>query len=133
MNKLTGIITQIQQSGAILLVDVEVDGHHFSALIIDSLASSLWIKKGNSIDIVFKETEVLLAKRLTANISIQNRMTCVVQNLERGVLLSKITLLFQKYMITSAITTRAFDSLQIVVGDEIEALINANEIALVKI
>jgi len=34
MNKLTGTITQIQQSGAILLVDVDINGQGFSALLI---------------------------------------------------------------------------------------------------
>lgn len=36
MNKLTGIISQIQQAGAILLVDVDVNGQVFSALLIES-------------------------------------------------------------------------------------------------
>jgi molybdate transport system regulatory protein len=130
MNKLTGIITQIQQSGAILLVDVDVDGHGFSALLIESATRPHWLKKGNTIDLVFKETEVSLAKNLTGNISMRNRMMCKVLQVERGELLSKITLQFQKLTITSAITTRAVDSLQISVDDEIEALVKANEISL---
>ena len=60
MNKLSGIITKIQQSGAILLVDVDVDvdGHGFSAMLIESATQPEWLQEGNSIDLVFKETEV---------------------------------------------------------------------------
>ncbi len=44
MNKLSGIITQIQQSEAILLVDIDVDGQGFSALLIESAAKPEWIE-----------------------------------------------------------------------------------------
>ena len=36
MNKLAGTIKKIQQSGEILLVDVDVAGHGFSAMLIES-------------------------------------------------------------------------------------------------
>lgn len=132
MNKLTGIITQIQQSGAILLVDVAVDGHGFSALLIESATHPRWLKTGNTIDLVFKETEVTLAKVLAGIISTRNRMKCRVERIDRGELLSKITLKFQNHIITSAITTRAVEALRLMIGEEVEALVKSNEISLMK-
>ena len=55
MNRITGKISRIQQSGAILLVDVDVDGHCFSAMLIESATHPEWLLEGNSIDLVFKE------------------------------------------------------------------------------
>ena len=92
MNRLTGIITQIQKSGAIMLVDIAVDGHGFSAMLIESATHPRWLQTGNTIDLVFKETEVTLAKVLTGVISTRNRMKCKVERIDRGELLSKITL-----------------------------------------
>lgn len=132
MNILTGIIAQIQQSGAILLVDVDVNGQSFSALLIESATRPDWLQKSNTIDLVFKETEVSLAKNLSGLISLRNRMQCKVIQVQRGELLSKITMQFQQQIITSAITTRAVDSLQIAVGDAIEAMVKSNEISLMK-
>lgn len=132
MNILTGTIKKIQQSGAILLVDVDINGQDFSALLIESATRPDWLKESNPIALVFKETEVSLAKGLSGLISLRNRMLCQVLQVERGELLSKITLQFQKQTISSAITTRAVDSLQIVVGDTIEAMVKANEISLMK-
>ena len=132
MNRLPGKISKVQQSGAILLVDVDVDGHGFSALLIESATHPEWLQAGNTIDLVFKETEVTLAKNLSGIISMRNRMKCTVQRIERGELLSKISLKFQEYRITSAITTRAVDSLQLAIGDEVEALVKANEVSLMK-
>jgi len=132
MNRITGKISQIQHSGAILLVDIDVDGHGFSAMLIESATQPEWLQKGNDVDIIFKETEVALAKNLSGIISMRNRMKCKVQQIERGELLSKISLQFQKYGITSAITTRSVNALDLKVGDEVEALVKANEVSLMK-
>ena len=132
MNRLSGIISKIQHSGAILLVDVDVDGQNFSAMLIESATRPEWLQEGNSIDLVFKETEVSLAKNLSGMISMRNRMKCTVKHVERGELLSKISLQFLEYAITSAITTRSVDSLDLKVGDEVEALVKANEVSLMR-
>lgn len=133
MNRLKGIITQIQKSGAIMLIDVDVDGHGFSALLIESATHPQWLRIGNVIDVVFKETEVTLAKNLSGQISMRNRMMCNVLKVNRGGLLSIITLQFQHYTILSAVTTRSVDALKIADNDKIEALVKANEISLMKI
>lgn len=132
MNKLTGKISKIQQSGAILLVDVDVNGHGFSAMLIESATQPEWLQTGHTIELVFKETEVSLAKNLSGMISMRNRMKCTILHIERGELLSKVSLQFQKYVITSAITTRSVNSLDLKVGDEVEALVKANEVSLMK-
>jgi len=132
MNKLPGTISKIQQSGAILLVDAEVEGHLFSAMLIESASQPEWLKTGNEIELVFKETEVSLAKNLSGLISTRNRIKCIVQRIERGELLSKVELKFKKFKITSAITTRSVILLDLKIGDEVEALVKANEISLMK-
>jgi len=132
MNKLPGVITNIQQSGAILLVDADVNGQVFSALLIESASQPEWLKVGNTVDLVFKETEVSLAKNLSGQISLRNRMKCVVQEIVRGDLLCKIKMSFQNNTIYSAITTRSVDAFHLAVGDEVEALVKANEVSLMK-
>jgi len=132
MNRISGTIVYIQHSGAILLVDIEAGGHIFSAMMIDSANHPEWLKANNAVDIIFKETEVALAKNLSGIISMRNRMKCVVQDIERGELLSNVKLQFQAYQLTSAITTRAVDALNLKIGDEVEALVKANEVSLMK-
>ncbi|MFY9152444.1 MAG: TOBE domain-containing protein [Prolixibacteraceae bacterium] len=132
MNKLTGKITQVQVSGAIMLADVEVNGQDFSALLIESSSHPEWLQVGNEVFLVFKETEVSLAKNLSGIISMRNRMNCKVLQVERGGLLSKVSLQFHEYVVTSAITTRSVDSLQLNPGDEVVALVKSNEVSLMK-
>jgi molybdate transport system regulatory protein len=132
MNKLTGIISKIQQSGAILLIDVDVDGHGFSAMLIESVTQPNWLEAGKTIELVFKETEVSLAKNLSGMISMRNRMKCTVLKIERGELLSKVDLKFKEHTIASAITTRSVDALDLKIGEEVEALVKSNEVSLMK-
>jgi molybdate transport system regulatory protein len=132
MNKLPAIITSIQQSGTILLVDAEVDGQGFSALLIESVTHPEWLQVGKAVDLVFKETEVSLAKELQGKISMRNRMKCKVLKVDKGELLSMITLQFNNFTIVSAITTRSVINLQLEIGDEVDALVKANEVSLMK-
>jgi molybdate transport system regulatory protein len=132
MNKLPATITAIQQSGTILLVDAEVGGQVFSALLIESIQRPEWLEVGKAVDLVFKETEVSLAKNLEGQISTRNRMKCTVQKINKGELLSMITLQFNACTIASAITTRAVNALQLKIGDEVDALVKANEVSLMK-
>jgi molybdate transport system regulatory protein len=132
MNRLPATITAIQQSGTILLVDAEVGGQGFSALLIESITRPEWLEVGKAVDLVFKETEVSLAKNLQGQISMRNRMKCKVLKVDKGELLSMITLHFNGCTIASAITTRSVNSLQITIGDRVDALVKANEVSLMK-
>jgi molybdate transport system regulatory protein len=132
MNKLPATITAIQQSGTILLVDAEAEGQGFSALLIESVTRPEWLEVGKAVDLVFKETEVSLAKNLQGKISMRNRMKCRVLKVDKGDLLSLITLQFNNFTIASAITTRSVNNLQIEIGDEVDALVKANEVSLMK-
>lgn len=115
-----------------MLVDAELDGQEFSALIIESVSQPDWLFPGNAVDLVFKETEVSMAKGLSGIISTRNRIKGKVLNIQCGELLSTITFQFKQYTLVSAITTRSANLLQIEIGDEIEALVKANEVSLMK-
>lgn len=132
MNKLSGTISRIQQSEAILLVDVQVNDQAFSALMIESVQRPEWLQAGYPVNLVFKETEVSLAKNLSGTISTRNRIKCNIIQMIRGELLTAVTLQYLDHILVSAITTRAADNLQLQIGDEVEALVKANEISLVK-
>lgn len=133
MNFLTGTVINISTSGSILLADVEVEGCMFTAMLIESVYEKNWLKKGNTIGITFKETEVSLAKNLSGKISMRNKINCIITNITKGELLSKVGLQYKNSNFTSVITTRSVIDLELQIGDEILALIKTNEVSLTKI
>ncbi|MFQ3579685.1 MAG: TOBE domain-containing protein [Bacteroidales bacterium] len=132
MNKLPCIIKKITQSGAVILIDAEVDGLNFSALLLEAYTPPVWISENNTVNLVFKETEVSLAKKLSGQISLRNRMKCRVENIVKGEILSCVTLRFNNHIINSLITTRSANSLNLILNDEVEALVKSNEISLMQ-
>lgn len=130
MNRLTGRITSIEQSGGIMLVDIDATGSHFSALMINTQELPAWLNAGNSIRIIFKETEVSIVKNFSGQLSEPNILSCVVSNVRRGDILSIVEMTSGGHAITSAITTRSADRLQLRTHDIVTAFIKANEITL---
>lgn len=102
-------------------------------MLIHSTEQEEWLKVGNEVVVVFKETEVSIAKELSGKISLRNRFSCIVESLQKGELLSEVKLKCGLYSLTSVITTRAVNFLELVPGDLVEALVKANEVSLMKL
>lgn len=112
------------------LVDVAVGDDIFAATLLETPNSADYLSVGHNVTLLFKETEVSLAKNLSGLISLRNRIAVTIRSIERGEILSAVILDYAGHALTSVITTRAADRLQLAVGDQVEALIKANEIAL---
>ena len=130
MNRLKGQIVAIDSNSHMSLVDVAVSLNVFSATLLETPATAEFLDVGSDVTLLFKETEIALAKNLTGLISLRNRIPVSVTGIERGDILSAVKLEYAGMHLVSVITTRAIDRLEIKVGDDLEALIKANEIAL---
>jgi molybdopterin-binding protein len=92
-----------------------------------------YLRVGNVVDVLFKETEVSLAKGLTGLISLRNRVMATVTFVRSGVILSEVVMDYRGQPMSSIITTGSVQRLNIKVGDEIEALVKANEVTLMEV
>lgn len=133
MNQLRGRIIGIESNDHVSLVDVEVGGDTFSAMLLETPDSAPYLAIGNEVQLLFKETEVSLAKNLSGQISLRNRVQGRVRAVRSGVILSEVVLEYRGHTLTSIITTRSIKRLDIQQGDEVEALIKANEVSLMEV
>jgi molybdate transport system regulatory protein len=133
MNRLRGQISGIESNGHVSLVDVAVNGDTFACILLESPDSSPYLVVGNEVNVLFKETEVSLAKNLSGLISLRNRIRGTVRQIRKGEILSEVVLDCRGHSVTSIITSRSIARLDINEGDEVEALIKANEVALTEI
>lgn len=130
MNIFTGIIDAIKVQGCLSLVKVNVGPTLLSAIVIDTPETAPYLQTGQSIQAIFKETEVIIGKGDQHHISLQNKLVGQVQAIESGELLSKVTVETQVGLVTSVITTNAVRQLQLDVGTEVVAMIKTNEVML---
>lgn len=130
MNRLPGQIADIEVAGSVALVEVAVGRYRFTATLIGADSAS-W-QPATSVTLLFKETEVSLAKNLSGLISMRNRLPSTVIALEQGQLLTKVTLDMNGHILTSIITTKSSRMLELAVGDAVEGLVKTNEMSLVQ-
>lgn len=131
MNRLPGMISAVEIHGSIALVEATVGAQKLTATLIGAGNEVQSWQTGMPIALLFKETEVSLAKNLSGLISMRNRMPCTVTAIERGKLLTKVSLDFNGHAITSVITTRSSHTLTLTVGDTVEGLVKANEMTMI--
>lgn len=112
------------------LVEMEVNGITIKSIIIETAGSVPFLKTNSSVNIMFKETEVSIAKNLSGKISMQNKLPCSIKKIEKGKLLSKISLDCKGNKIISIITSAAVEQLELSRNDEVLALIKTNEVIL---
>jgi len=130
MNILTGQITALEVNGNLTLVTAKVDNVVFKSIVIETPQSASYLEVGREIKLLFKETEVIIASGTISNISLQNRITGSVSQIEKGTLLSRLTVRTPVGDIVSIITTKSVEQLKIIKGAKVTAMIKTNEITL---
>jgi molybdopterin-binding protein len=130
MNKLTGRIIDVASDDHMSILEMDVHGVILKAIVIEIPESAPFLQKGKEINIMFKETEVSIAKDFSGIISLQNKMSCTVKEIKKGTLLSRVLLDFNGNEICSVITSAAVEQLGLSVANKITALIKTNEVMI---
>ncbi|MBC7500568.1 MAG: TOBE domain-containing protein [Herminiimonas sp.] len=130
MNCLPGRIAAIETCGSIALVDVDAVGLKLTATLVGAGALTDCWRPGMAVTLLFAETEVALAKNLSGLISMRNRLPGRIVALERGTVLTKVTLDIAGQRVVSVITTRSSHTLALQEGEPVEALVKANEMGV---
>jgi len=131
VNTLTGHIFQIDTQDQLSLVHVDVGAYIFKSIILENPDTADYLREGQRVQLLFKETEVVLGKpEVEKVVSMQNRVPGTVAEIKRGRLLSEVTVTSEIGTVRSIITTGSVDKLNLTVGEAVTALIKTNEIML---
>jgi molybdopterin-binding protein len=130
MNSLKGKITSLKTNGSLSLVTILVEDVFFNTIVIETPDTASYLKTGNSIKVIFKETEVVIGKGISHTISIQNKVIGEILELKKGELLSKLIINTTVGQLIAVITTDSLYQLQLEVGEKITAMIKTTEIML---
>ncbi len=133
MNRLRGKIVNIESSESISLVEVKTDIGNICAVVVETPETAEYLKVNNDIYVLFKETEVSIGKELSGMISLRNRFECVVEEIQKGKVLTRLVLKCGDNLIKSVITTRSAERMEIKKGDSVTALVKTNEVSLMEI
>jgi molybdate transport system regulatory protein len=130
MNTLVGTITSLTREGSLTLVHVLAEDTVITAIVLDTPESTPYLREQGPIQVLFKETEVIICKDQPIAVSIQNRLRCRINHVETGTLLCKLRLQFHNQELVSIITAQGAKQLGLQVGETVLAMIKTNEIML---
>ncbi len=132
MNRLKGKILAIQRSGELVRADIECADTMLTAFVMGSAQEGFLEKEGSEVWVLFKESEVALAKDFSGQISLRNRFEGRIESIERAELLAQIVIRYGEDTIISIISRRACDAMELKTGESVTALVKANEITLME-
>lgn len=127
MNKFSAVITGIERSDSLCCIRLDASGIALSMLLFDLDPS---FRQGERVQVLFKETEVALAKDMCGEISLSNRFLAVVRAIRPGEILSDITLESSAGRFGSIITTGAVERLGLQLNDEVTVMFKASQLSL---
>ena len=133
MNILQGKISQIESSQRMSLIGIDVDGDTFSSIILEGQKTDLNYREGDLVNLLFKETEVGIAKNLSGQISFRNRFSAKIKTIEKGLILARVFLDYKSRSIESIISTRSANDMNLKENDPVEWLVKSNEMSLMKV
>ncbi len=128
MNILPATITALTTSEHLSILTVAVGTDPFHLLLAEPSDEESLL--GTNVTLAFKETEVILSKLFTATTA--NIRRAVVLRIERGIVLSQVTLAYGDTPITALVPSLTFDTLDIREGDDVYWMVQPSEISLLR-
>lgn len=133
MNTIQGEIKSVTVHKNLTLVKVQAGSYTMSSIVIDTPDSATYLKEGESVNVIFKETEVILGVERNLQISLQNKFYGKVISIETGNLLGRVVIETELGPITSIVTANAVRQLGLAVGGTAVAMIKTNEVMLAEL
>lgn len=130
MNRFSAVIEAVESSAHVSWIRLRAGGHRLSALVLETPDRAPYLREGETVTVLIKETEVALARDLSGAISLRNRLDGTVTAVERGAVLARVAIDSGGLKLTSVITARSAGELALAPGVAVTALIKSNEVSL---
>ncbi|MBI2265537.1 MAG: TOBE domain-containing protein [Armatimonadetes bacterium] len=133
MNRLRGKIVKIESTGLMSSVDVKVGEDVFSAFVLETPPTCGYLREGGEVSLLFKETEVSLAREFTGIISIGNQMEGTVSRIDLGKILGLVELDYRGTTVGAITSKSAVTALDLKKGDKVRWLLKSSELSLMEV
>ena len=131
MNKLPGKIKHIKNSEYLSEVTIALENNAiFNVFLVETPQTASYLQPEQKINLLFKETEVIISKNLTPDISIQNQLKAEIIEIKPGKILSEIILKSHVGEIKSLLGSTLLQQMNFAESQQVLILVKANEIML---
>jgi len=131
MNTFSGYISDIKVNQSLSMVSIRINEHiELKTILVETPETASYLQNGNIVNVLFKETEVIISKEDIPFISVQNKIEATIKKIKKGALLSKVVLTTEIGDIAAILTTEAIDKMSLKENLVVIAMIKVNEIML---
>jgi len=131
-SKVSGTITRVVKGHIHANVQILWKAIPLSVVITTASCEDMHLSEGDSITVLIKGTDVMLAKSFSGMISARNRVSGIVKRIIRGDVVSKVFVESQEEMLHAIITNTSLEEMNIKEGNEITAIVKSTELILYK-
>ena len=131
-SKVCGTITRVVKGHIHANVQILWKSIPLSVVITTASCEDMHISEGDSITVLIKGTDVMLAKSFSGMISARNRVNGVVKRIIEGDVVSKVFVESQDEMLHAIITNTSLKEMDVREGNEITAIVKSTELILYK-
>ena len=131
-SKVCGTITKVVKGNIHANVQILWKSIPLSVVITKASCEDMHLSEGDSITVLIKGTDVMLAKSFSGMISARNRVSGIVKQIIRGDVVSKVFVESQEEMLHAIITNTSLEEMDIKEGNEITAIVKSTELILYK-
>jgi len=133
-NQLRGTVKSVLSGPVMAEVSVEANGEEFVAVITRHSAERLGLRQGDSVTVLVKATEVMLAKGSSRleQLTVRNQIPGTVSGVETGAVMAEVRVDVAGEELVAAVTRHSVARLGLAQGDPVLLLIKATEVMLAK-
>jgi len=128
VNRIEARVSTIERHENITIVTFDADGQQMRMM---ALGLTLPLGVGTRVIVGAKASHVALAKHLSGEISISNRLKALVESVETGALLCSVMLRVGPAELECIITRESAEKMTLKPGDYVTALIKASDLSIV--
>ncbi|MEX0289044.1 MAG: molybdopterin-binding protein [Flavobacteriaceae bacterium] len=131
MNSFSGHISEIEVNGSLSLVTVALNEEvKLKSIVIETPDTAGYLALDSPINVLFKETEVILGIGDQLDVSLENKIKGTIKSLEKGTLLGKVVVQTSIGAVTAIVSAGSMEQLALKSGMKVSVMIKSNEIML---
>lgn len=127
MSKLIATIKKIDNIDNLNIVDFDFFGNNLKMMSLDLNPN---VQIGKKVKLSVKPTNISIAKNLSGDISLSNKLVAIIQNVENGKLLCSLSLKIYDVLLESIITVDSSKRMNLQIGDEVSIFIKASDLSI---
>lgn len=127
MSKFIATIKEIQTIDNLNIVEFDFCGLTLKMMSLDLNDD---VKIGKKVKLSVKPSNISIAKNLSGEISLSNKIVAIIQSLENGLLLTSVILKINDTILESIITVDSSKRMNLQIGEVVTILIKASNLSI---